>query len=145
MANSIFGRNAWKKFHLHRDVLVCIILALCFVLMFHIFGLICCLVSLSSSAAVEVFNALANGAEFAFYYCLLLRYRISVLYKTSRFFGTRWHVVTKFLHNASDGKTLDQMLEAVWFQSVNSLLCLLLIKEFAIMRKTFRADWGDLV
>jgi len=61
-----------KKFHLHRDVLVYIILTLCYVLTFHISGLTCCPVSLSSSAAVEVFNALETGIEFAFYSCLLL-------------------------------------------------------------------------
>lgn len=67
-----------KIFHLHRDVLVCIILTLCFVLVFHISGVICCPGSLSSSAAVVVFNALATGAEFAFYYYLLLWYTVMV-------------------------------------------------------------------
>lgn len=132
-------RNAWK-FHLHRDVLVYIILTLFFVLTFHISGLICCPVFLSSSAAVEVFNALATGAEIAFYYCLLLWYRISMLYKTSRFFGTRWHGVTKFLYNASDGKILDQMFKTVFNFDLLISCCLSLIKEFAIMSKTFRTD-----
>lgn len=67
-----------KKIHLHRDVLVCIILILCFVLKFYISGLICCPVSLSSTAAVEVFNALATGAEFAF--LLLLAFVIQDFY-----------------------------------------------------------------
>lgn len=97
MAYSMFWRKkCMKKFHLHRDVLVYTIPTLCFVLTLHISGLVCCPVSLSSSAAVEVFNALAIAAEFAVHCYLLLWYRISMLYKTSRFFGIRWHVVTKF-------------------------------------------------
>lgn len=70
----------------------------CFVLVFHISGVICCPVSLSSSAAAGVFNG-----DMGF-----------VLYETSGFFGTEWHVVSKLLCNDSDGKVLDQVFKIVF-------------------------------